>query len=91
MSVRGRGKKRLKEERKEIEEFAAWRRLGLHRDPTVAGSIPASDESCCSSEVEQRTNTWAADSRRRKTPGWRGGELLRLSHDVGLRLRSSAR
>jgi hypothetical protein len=24
-------------------------------------------------------------------PGWRGGELLRLSHDVGLRLRSSAR
>jgi hypothetical protein len=34
-------------------------------NPTVAGSIPTSDESCCSSVIEQRTNTWAADSRRK--------------------------
>lgn len=43
--------------------------------PTDVGSSPTSGASCCSSEVEQRRKTRAADSRRKEigavTPGAR--------------------
>jgi hypothetical protein len=58
----------------------------------VVGSIPTGGASCRSSVVEQRKeNDRVADFRRKKMPGWRGGELLRLQNDAGLLLRSSAR
>jgi len=46
--------------------------------PMAVGSIPTGGRSCRSSVVEQRKeNARAEDSRRKKKPGWRGGELLR--------------
>ena len=71
---KGRSKKGRKKDCTVCGVVKAW----ATSDPTVAGSIPASDESHCSSVVEHRTNTRAADSRPRRTPGWRGEELLRL-------------
>ena len=62
---------------------------GYFLDPMVVGSIPTGG---ASSVVEQRKeNDRVADFRRKKMPGWRGGELLRLQNDAGLLLRSSAR
>jgi hypothetical protein len=39
-----------------ICRFAAWRRRELHRQPKVAGSIPASGENRCSSVVRALVN-----------------------------------
>ena len=41
--------------------------------------------------IAQTKNTRAVCSRRKMMPGWRGEELLRLSNDVGLSPRYSAR
>jgi hypothetical protein len=67
---------RRKERRKSLRRGEG---AGYFDEPMVVGSIPTGGASRRSSVVEQRKeNARAADSRRKKMPGWRGGELLRL-------------